>query len=294
MTRVVIIGASGMLGFALHRSLHDQGYEVSGVVRSSRPPASPWTNGLKYIAGVDVSDINAVRRAIESVRASVVINAAGIIKQVAATSDQSHLFLINSAVPRRLELASERDGFWFMHFSTDCVFSGRTGRYKESDIPDADDDYGLSKLLGEVHRSALTLRTSIIGLGLKPNASLIDWFLSQDGRAAAYTDAYFSGLPVNAIAKFVGQQLLPRMPGLSGLYHLAAERIDKASLLDLVSRRWKHDVTLEPDSRVSIDRSLDATMLQDVLPHFISDWPILIDDMYSFYTALGPRSDDHG
>ena len=49
-------------------------------------------------------------------------------------------------------------------FSTDCVFSGKEGNYKETSIPDADDIYGLSKRLGEIEdKNALTLRTSIIG-----------------------------------------------------------------------------------------------------------------------------------
>jgi dTDP-4-dehydrorhamnose reductase len=294
VTKILVVGASGMLGFALHRSLTDQGYEVCGTVRELRAPKSRWTSGLHYKTGVDVSDLDMVRRAVEQFGASHVINAAGVIKQVAAVKDESALFRINSAFPRRLEQAGECDGFRLLHFSTDCVFAGNKGGYRETDIPDADDAYGVSKLLGEVGKSALTLRTSIIGLGLVPNASLVDWFLGQSGTVRAFHRAFFTGLPVNAIARFIGQDLLPKAPELTGLFHLAAPKIDKASLLALVARCWGLDVTLAPDDSLRIDRSLSSSKLQAAVPHDVADWPALIDEMHDFYMALGSRATENG
>ena len=74
-------------------------------------------------------------------------------------------------------------GAKFIHYSTDCVFSGARGNYTEDDTPDAVDVYGLSKYLGEVvGAGALTLRTSIIGHELSSSRSLLNWFLSQEGQ----------------------------------------------------------------------------------------------------------------
>ena len=69
-----------------------------------------------------------------------------------------------------------------VHVSTDCVFTGTRGNYREADIPDAGDLYGRSKLLGEVDEAhATTLRTSIIGEELAGPHGLVGWFLSQKG-----------------------------------------------------------------------------------------------------------------
>ena len=52
-----------------------------------------------------------------------------------------------------------------IHFSTDCVFDGTKGNYKEMNKPNAKDEYGISKLKSEniVKKNTLVLRTSIIG-----------------------------------------------------------------------------------------------------------------------------------
>lgn len=290
MTSILVIGASGMLGFALHRGLHDQGYNVHGTVRRSAMPHEGWTRDLRYRFGIDVNDIDAICQAVRETGASVVINAAGVIKQVDAVRDEAALFRLNGAFPKRLEIAGERDGFRVIHFSTDCTFSGRKGGYRETDVPDAEDAYGISKLLGEATRSALTLRTSIIGLGLAPNGSLVDWFLAQTGEVRGFPHAFFSGLPVNAIADFIGKVLLPAQQPLHGLYHLAADRIDKAALLTLVARQWgRADIRIVPDESFRIDRSLNATALTSIIPHTIPDWPTLIEGMHRFYNRLGTR-----
>jgi dTDP-4-dehydrorhamnose reductase len=295
MTKVLVIGASGMLGFALHRGLHDQGYSVQGAIRRAAMPTSGWTRDLQYQFNVEASDIDAVRRAVEQSEASVVINAAGVIKQVDAVKDEASLFRLNSVFPKRLEIAGEQDGFRVIHFSTDCVFSGRTGGYREIDLPDADDAYGVSKLLGEITRSALTLRTSIIGLGMGPNGSLVDWFLSQTGAVRGFPNAFFSGLPVDAIADFVGRELLPQLSTMKGLYHLAAQRIDKATLLTLVAERWgRGDISIVPDESFCIDRSLDASALNAALAHRLADWPILIENMHNFYAPFSARVIERG
>ena len=82
-----------------------------------------------------------------------------------------------------------------LHISTDCVFSGKKGGYKESDPSDAEDLYGKSKFIGEVHdqKHVITLRTSIIGHELDSSHALVDWFLSQQGSVKGYTKAIFSG-----------------------------------------------------------------------------------------------------
>jgi dTDP-4-dehydrorhamnose reductase len=284
--RVIVLGASGMLGFALHRVLHDRRYDVVGTVRGA-PPASPWCAGLRYTAGVHAGDIDSVRKAVRGHRADVVINAAGVIKQITdATGEQ--LNAINAVFPRRLALWSRREGFNVVHFSTDCVFAGTRGAYVETDVPDATDVYGVSKFLGEDYGSGqLVLRTSIIGRGLQPNPSLVDWLLSQSGSVRGYAQAIFSGLPVNNIASIVADLLLTHAPPLEGLYHLSAAPIAKLELVQLLRDAWeRHDLQIIPDDSVRIDRSLDSSSLRRCLDWLPEDWPMLVAEMRDFYRKL--------
>lgn len=285
---ILVLGAGGMLGFALHRVLADRGFEVRGTLRGASP-RHPWTDGLSYVEGVDVRDMGRVVEAVRSSGAQVVINAAGVIKQVASGKDAGLLYPVNGAVPRRLHAYLMPMGVRLVHFSTDCVFAGTRGRYTEADVPDADDDYGLSKFLGEpAGANCLVLRTSIIGLGLQPNGSLIDWFLGRSGDVGAYTRAIFSGLPVNTIGELLADRLLD-CP-LDGLWHLSAEPIDKATLLSLVRDAWgRTNIRLQPDESVRIDRSLDSSRLRTALGWTPPAWPELVAGMHAFYGKLGPR-----
>lgn len=286
--RILVLGATGMLGFALHRILHDAGHDVIGTVRRRTRPATEWCRGLRYIEEVDVSDIASVQRVLRTRQPSVVINAAGLIKQVPQSANHESLLVVNSVFPRLLDMDACRHGFRVIQFSTDCVFSGTRGDYDEKDLPDATDPYGVSKFLGEgLSENSLILRTSIIGLGVVPNNSLIDWFLSQTGQVKGFTRAVFSGLPVNEIGYVLESQILPRLESLRGLYHFSAEPIDKHQLLELVRTAWRReDLVLQECAVPVINRGLLSGRLRALINYHPPGWPALVTGMHSFYSSL--------
>jgi dTDP-4-dehydrorhamnose reductase len=167
-----------------------------------------------------------------------------------------------------------------VQISTDCVFSGRQGGYRESDPTDATDLYGQSKFIGEVRDAAhaITLRTSIIGHELASCHALVDWFLSQQGRAPGYSRAVFSGLPVNEFARVIRDFVLPH-PELHGLYHVSARPITKCELLRLIARVYGKDIEIVPDDAVVIDRSLNSERFTQATGYVAPDWPALIESM---------------
>jgi dTDP-4-dehydrorhamnose reductase len=274
-----------MLGFALHRVLHDVGYDVAGTVRTDRNPASAWCAGLRYETGVDVTDFGRLERAIQRRGATVVINATGVNR---GDADVRQLLAINSMFPRRLDAAAVELGVeQFVHFSTDGVFRGTTGGYDESSIPDTIEPYGMSKFLGEpVGTRSLVIRTSLLGRALCGGASLVDWLLRQRGAVRGYRRAIFSGVPVNEVAAALDRIL--RLPApLTGVHHLSAAPIAKYEVLELVRRAWHlDDVTIVPDDSVVIDRSLDSRRLRDAIGYQPSPWPEMIARMHAFYEAL--------
>lgn len=167
-----------------------------------------------------------------------------------------------------------------MHMSTDCVFSGQRGRYAETDLPDAIDLYGRSKLLGEVSGNrSITLRTSIIGHELQSQHALINWFLAQEGRCFGHRKAIFSGFPTVVLAEIIRDVIIPR-DDLAGVFHVAAEPISKYDLLKLVAETYGKEIEIIPDDSVVIDRSLDSSRFNKISGFVPPSWPAMIAKMH--------------
>jgi dTDP-4-dehydrorhamnose reductase len=282
--RILVLGASGMLGNAMFRLLsQDAGLEVFGTVRSAwvRRLFAPEA-GRRLIAGVDVENQDALARVFADVKAQVVVNCIGLIKQLADADDPLQALPINAMLPHRLARLCELGGARLVHVSTDCVFAGTKGNYRESDPSDATDLYGKSKLLGEVaYPHTITLRTSIIGHELGSAHGLVGWFLAQEGRVRGYTRAIFSGLPTVELARVVRNVVLAR-PDLSGLYHVASSPIAKHDLLKLVAQVYGKAVEIVPDNAVVIDRSLNADRFREASGYVPPPWPELVKAMFEF------------
>lgn len=282
--RILVLGASGMLGNAVLRVMDEkQDWEVFGTVRSNN------VNRLfsdrvaqRLITGCDVENHDALVKVIAQVRPNVVINCIGLIKQLAAAADPLQAIQINSLLPHRLAGLCALVGARLVHMSTDCVFAGVKGGYTENDPSDAKDLYGKSKFLGEVdYLHAITLRTSIIGHELQSTHGLIGWLLSQKGRCKGYKRAIFSGLPTVALAQIIRDVVIPR-PDLFGVYHVAAQPISKYDLLRLVADIYGKSIEIEPDDQLVIDRSLNANRFKQATGYVAPEWPELIKLMHSY------------
>ncbi|WP_259072247.1 SDR family oxidoreductase [Pseudomonas sp. BIGb0278] len=282
--RVLILGASGMLGSAMMQIFRrDVDHEVFGTLRS---PSSlrllPVAMHSQLLTNIDVLDQDVLVRTLQRVRPDVVINCVGLIKQLGDAKDPLIALPLNTLFPQKLSRLCGLAGIRLVHISTDCVFSGRDGMYKEEDISDCEDLYGKSKYLGEIHdeSSAITLRTSIIGHELNSAVSLVDWFLAQTTSVKGYAKAIFSGLPTVELASIIKNQVLVN-PHLCGLYHVAAAPINKFDLLQLVASVYEKSIDIKRDESVAIDRSLDATRFLVATGYRAPSWPELIRKMYN-------------
>lgn len=282
--RVLVLGASGMLGNAMMRVLgEDPGLEVFGTLRSAggRRLFQPEM-AERLLAGVDVEHQDSLLAAFNQIRPEVVINCVGLVKQLADANDPLLAVPINTLLPHRLARLCALAGARLVHISTDCVFSGATGNYRETDTADATDLYGRSKHLGEVdYPQAITLRTSIIGHELQSAHGLINWFLAQDETCRGYTRAIFSGLPTVVLAGLVRDVVLAR-PELHGVYHVAAQPISKYELLRLVAHVYGKDIEIVADDRPVIDRSLDASHFREATGFVAPAWQTMIETMHAY------------
>jgi len=282
--RILVIGASGMLGSAVLREFaQSPGYQAFGSVRSAAAlRLLPGELQGNLLTGVDVENFDSLARLFAETRPEVVINCVGLIKQLAEADDALAAIPINSLLPHRLALLCQVAGARLVHMSTDCVFSGAKGMYREEDVPDAKDLYGRSKYLGEVdYPHAITLRTSIIGHELEGARSLVGWFLAQKGPVKGFRRAIFSGLPTVEIARLIRDHVIPH-PELHGIYHVSAAPINKFDLLMLVAQAYGKVIEIQPDDQFVIDRSLDSTRFRQVTGFRPKSWPDLVLAMHEF------------
>jgi dTDP-4-dehydrorhamnose reductase len=280
----MVLGVSGMLGNAAYRVLSaNPELSVYGTARSEGSRKF-FSEALaeKIILGVDVESQDSLIKAFGTIRPDVVINCVGLVKQLADANDPLQAVPINTLLPHRLAALCKATGARLVHISTDCVFSGEKGGYRESDFPDAYDLYGRSKLLGEVdYPHAITLRTSIIGRELSGHRSLVGWFLAQQGTVQGFTGAIFSGLPTMELARVINEYVLPR-PDLHGLYHVATQPINKYDLLKLVAKTYGKDTEIVPSDRLTIDRSLNADRFREATGYVAPEWSVLVQNMHDF------------
>jgi dTDP-4-dehydrorhamnose reductase len=281
--RVLVLGASGMLGSAVFREFDGHAsHEVWGLVRNESflsyfSPAQQ----LRILTGVDVLDEAALRAAFERVRPDVVINCVGLIKQKEHVEDPLVVLPINAMLPHRLALLCAPGNVRLLHISTDCVFSGRRGMYTEDDPSDAEDLYGKSKYIGELRDAAhaVTLRTSIVGRELNSSRALVDWFLAQQGAVHGFRRSIFSGMTAIELARVMRDVVLPN-PQLKGLYHVSAAPISKFDLLKLVAAEYGKKIDVMPDDQLVIDRSLDSTRFQQATGYKAPSWRDMVRVMH--------------
>lgn len=260
--KIALLGGNGMAGHLLATYLkRSTDYDIIVTVRphSGSNRTSEALRGLQ-VRELDVRSLEEVRRFIEHSAPDLIINAVGILNHQAEDFPQD-AYKVNGLLPHWLRYWGEQIGARLVHISSDCVFSGSRGQYRESDAPDGTSVYARSKALGEFRDSKhVTIRTSIIGPDHKPEGiGLMKWFLAQQGEVSGYRKVLWNGVTTLELAK--ATKWLIDHPETGGLVHLtAAETVSKHELLLLMQETFdKRNVSIVPTDEPIIDRTLIAT-----------------------------------
>lgn len=279
--RVLILGGAGMLGHKLWQVFRDR-FDTWITVRSSYQQYSHYNlfDPGRTLGGIDAFNFDTVVRAIAEVQPDAVINCIGIIKQLPTANDPIVSLTVNSLFPHRLANLCAAANLRLIHFSTDCVFSGRKGMYTEDDISDAEDLYGRTKFLGEVSGpGSLTVRTSIIGRELATTSGLVEWFIgNRGGHVRGYSQAIYSGLTTLTLADIVAE-ILERRSTLTGVYQISSDPLDKYTLLCQLREAFGIQIAVDRYADVVIDRSLDSTRFRKSTGIIPLSWQSMISAM---------------
>jgi dTDP-4-dehydrorhamnose reductase len=278
--RVLVLGATGMLGNTVYRFLrNDPDIATFGTNRGSlgetdvirgltfdaesfvaKPSNSPFFNQQSF---------------------DYVINCIGIIKPFCKDDDPAGVLRairVNSLFPHLL--AERLKGISrVIQIATDCVFSGKSGGYAEKAPHDALDVYGKSKSLGEVRDGDfLNIRCSIIGPERdNRQRSLLEWFLGNpDGaEVKGFTHHLWNGVTTlqfaDLCARIVKSEAFPALTKASPVHHFVPnEVVNKAQLLQLLNRAYGRKIrVVETDSAgPPVDRTIatEYSMLNEIYP----------------------------
>ena len=277
--KVLVLGGSGMLGHVIVKYLSQKGFDVTFSVRDQVP------NWMPLPQAVGVVKFDATKALPDLSGYSSVINCVGNIKQKKELKAVD-FYHVNSVFPWRLSLACKKVGARLVHISSDCVFSGKLPqpeRYSPSETLDAEDDYGISKALGECS-DAVVIRTSIIGPCKDQNLGLFEWFRRtiKSVNIPGYTNHIWSGVTTLYLAQFIEGILLSEdLPKQGGLVQLSSKPISKFTLLNIIrdvfqeNWGWQNVKIVPTEADRSINRAIvSAKETDDIHQQLVElrDW----------------------
>jgi len=272
--KVYVFGYTGMLGRYVFTYLKEKGFDVVGISRNEID-ATEYTE----------EELRAVLFHNGFKKDDVIINCMGTIKPQVDKLGTLPAIKVNSVFPHYLSNVCENDGYKMIHITTDCVFSGKDGLYKENSPHDCIDVYGKTKSLGEP-LNCTVVRTSIIGEEVGQSRSLIEWIKSmKDKSANGFTNHNWNGLTCLQVAK-VFEDIIVNNKYWKGVRHVFSPNIlTKYELVKTVSDIYDLNIKVVPVEAVGkCDRSM-STMYDD----YKFDIPTIeeqIEELFNYSSKL--------
>jgi len=281
--KVVILGATGLIGHKLYQSLEQAGHSVSGFIhgRLADFPNVGFLQNGDIVEECDVLEFDRLADQIQVRQADVVLNCVGVTKRKPEVDIPLVAISVNSLFPHRLVELSRSAKFRVIHFSTDCVFNGEIGDYTEDSVTTGEDTYGKTKALGEVsYPESLTIRSSFIGRELAGKTELLEWLIAQNGKTIkGFTEAYYSGVSTIFMARVV-QNIIEKHPNVSHLHQLAtAKPISKYDLLCSARDAFGLDIEIVPDDSFKINPTLNGGKLAGALGLNVPGWSSMMSEL---------------
>lgn len=219
MTRILITGASGLLGINLAQETMNA-HEIIAVDRGKLAHAP-----FKVLNG-DLLNAGTVDSVLDSAQPEWLINCAALADLEACEVNPDLARRLNIDLPAQMAKACKTRGVSFVHISTDAVFDGeKDGSYTEEDIPNPLGIYSQTKFAGEQmvlaeNPNAIVARVNFYGWSLSGRRSLAEFFyhnLTNNKSMSGFTDVRFCPMLVNDTARTLIKML---QKNLSGLYHV--------------------------------------------------------------------------
>jgi len=298
--RLLVTGASGLLGLNLSLVAARQGQAVTGLVHSRSLQDVPFE-----VRQVNLLETVQALAAIEASQPEAIIHCAAIASINAAEQQPELTWELNAEVPGRLAESAKAWGVPFMHISSDAVYDGQTGDYRETDYTDPLSVYARSKLAGEqavqaANPDAIIARTVFYGWSLSGKRSLAEFFFNKlmaGEPLKGFTDTVFCPLYVEDLAETLLEMISKQ---LTGVYNVVApEHLSKFDFGVRIAQRFGFNpdlitpVRAEDENRLaprSLNLSLNTDKLQAALGHALPSVDEGLERFYDRWTEGYPQT----
>ena len=278
--KVLILGADGMIGHKMAQSLNDKnGLEIILNSRSNSKILSQLYPKCKIYENDFLKDD--INNLLDIVHPDFIINAVGITIR-RGVEDFKKASLINSIFPHKIDNWASKFDKKLIHFSTDCVYSGNKGNYLDSDIPDAEDNYGKSKASGEISsENTLTIRSSMVGREIFNKTELLEWVVSNKNKKInGYENVIYSGVTTLWMSKTI-VKIIKELPELNGIYNISSEPISKYDLISKINKHFKLNIDIEADRSFFSNKSLNSNKFFLKSKIKKPDWDEMLINLYN-------------
>ena len=261
MSKVAILGSTGMLGSTLTHILENQFetiYEFNRLGKS--------VTGNNQCRSIEVTSSVSFDYLFKGLEVDYIVNCIGVIKHLINENDQDSVNLahrVNTQFLVELNDYVNRYGIAVIQIGTDCVYSGKSGLYSETDPPDPVDVYGLTKKIGEQSiPNSMLIRCSIIGKELQSRNSLLEWVVSQPKAALinGYTNHIWNVVTTFHLAQII-LGVIKSGTYKPGVVHLVPKDIvNKYELIKLISSNFERGdlQIIQFEAETPINRSLST------------------------------------
>lgn len=146
--KVLVTGVNGFLGSYWLEALLKDGVQIVATTSSPLRPGLPTDSAITHHL-LDITDSEKVQKIIREERPDAILHAAALSKPDDCERDPTRADRINTTATQHLLKAAAEVGSYFCYLSTDFVFDGITGMYREEDLPDPVNHYGFTKWQAE-------------------------------------------------------------------------------------------------------------------------------------------------
>ncbi|ADX84917.1 SDR family oxidoreductase [Saccharolobus islandicus] len=257
--RILITGASGQLGIELSEVLKGDLIKVYNTKEVQ--------GGYK----LDLTNYSAVEDFIIKKKPDVIINTASLTDVDKCGIERGLAFKVNAEAVKHIVRASRVVEAYLIHISTDYVFDGEKGLYKEDDLPNPINYYGLSKLLGETYAlsydDTLVLRTS--GVFRHKGFPIYVYKTLKEGKEVSAFKGYYSPISARKLAEAISELIDYRK---TGILNVAGERISRVDLAMKIKEKFNLGGSVKEVDDVKgwvakrpFDSSLDISKAKKIL-----------------------------
>ena len=237
--KIMILGCNGMLGVALQNKLLND-YDVIGIDKAIRKETK-----IKFYQ-LNLLEFEKLQNILLEERPDVIINVAAIVNLNLCEEDKKLAENLHCNLSKKIVETSLKINSKYIYISTDSIFDGKLGNYKEDDISNPLNNYALTKLKGEKatsnYNNSIIIRTNIYGYSKNQN-SLLKWgynSLNNDEEIKGYTNVIFNPVSVNQLAEAINILI---KKDFKGILNIGSDKvISKYEFLHIISEYLKRGI----------------------------------------------------